>query len=97
MICTERRGYTFITGQFGASERLFRSHECPVFQAVLEASIPDRVDRCQFESAGEQQDRFQSTAVVVIDTVEFTPEEAAQEIILHLKHESFIGLSEKAA
>lgn len=47
--------------------------------------------------AGGQQDGFQSTAVVVIDTVEFTPEEAAQEIILHLKHESFIGLSEKAA
>jgi sulfate adenylyltransferase len=32
-------------------------------------------------------------AEVVIDTAEFTPEEAAQEIILHLEREGFIGLN----
>jgi sulfate adenylyltransferase len=36
-------------------------------------------------------------AEVVIDTAEFTPEEAAQEIILHLEREGFIGLNEEAA
>src|SRR5438094_1696223 len=36
-------------------------------------------------------------AEVVIDTAEFTPEEAAQEIILHLEREGFIGLNEELA
>jgi hypothetical protein len=36
-------------------------------------------------------------AEVTIDTAEFTPEEAAQEIILHLEHEDFIGLNKEAA
>jgi sulfate adenylyltransferase len=36
-------------------------------------------------------------AEVVINTAEFTPEEAAQEIILHLEREGFIGLNEAAA
>ena len=34
-------------------------------------------------------------AEVVIDTAGFTPEEAAQEIILHLEREGFIGLNEE--
>jgi hypothetical protein len=34
---------------------------------------------------------------LTIDTAEFTPEEAAQEIILHLEREAFIGLNEEAA
>jgi hypothetical protein len=34
---------------------------------------------------------------LTIDTAEFTPEEAAQEIILHLEREGFIGLNEEAA
>ncbi|PYJ78298.1 MAG: adenylyltransferase [Verrucomicrobia bacterium] len=36
-------------------------------------------------------------AEVVINTAEFTPEEAAQEIILHLEREGFIGLNEELA
>jgi sulfate adenylyltransferase len=36
-------------------------------------------------------------AEVVINTAEFTPEEAAQEIILHLESEGFIGLNEELA
>ena len=63
MICTERRGYTFITGQLGASERLFRSRECLFFKRFL--TISDRVDCSQLESAGGtrgQQDGFQPTA-----------------------------------
>src|SRR5213595_2897289 len=36
-------------------------------------------------------------AEVVINTAEFTPEEAAQEIILHLEREGFIGLSGEVA
>jgi sulfate adenylyltransferase len=36
-------------------------------------------------------------AEVVINTAGFTPEEAAQEIILHLEREGFIGLNEGAA
>jgi hypothetical protein len=32
---------------------------------------------------------------VVIDTAGLTPEEAAQEIILHLEREGFIGLNEE--
>jgi sulfate adenylyltransferase len=32
-------------------------------------------------------------AEVVINTAEFTPEEAAQEIILHLEREGFIGVN----
>jgi sulfate adenylyltransferase len=36
-------------------------------------------------------------AEVVIDTAELTPEEAAQEIILHLEREGFIGLNEELA
>jgi sulfate adenylyltransferase len=36
-------------------------------------------------------------AQVVINTAEFTPEEAAQEIILHLEREGFIGLNGEAA
>ena len=36
-------------------------------------------------------------AEVVINTAELTPEEAAQEIILHLEREGFIGLNEELA
>jgi sulfate adenylyltransferase len=36
-------------------------------------------------------------AEVVINTAELTPEEAAQEIILHLEREGFIGLNEEPA
>jgi sulfate adenylyltransferase len=36
-------------------------------------------------------------AEVVINTSEFTPEEAAQEIILHLEREGFIGVNEELA
>jgi sulfate adenylyltransferase len=36
-------------------------------------------------------------AEVVINTAELTPEEAAQEIILHLEREGFIGLNEESA
>jgi sulfate adenylyltransferase len=36
-------------------------------------------------------------AEVVINTAELTPEEAAQEIILHLEREGFIGLNEDLA
>ncbi|HXX40810.1 MAG TPA: adenylyl-sulfate kinase, partial [Chthoniobacterales bacterium] len=36
-------------------------------------------------------------AEVVINTAELTPEEAAQEIILHLEREGFIGLNEERA
>jgi len=32
---------------------------------------------------------------VVIDTIEFTPEEAAQEVNLRLERERFIGLNEE--
>jgi sulfate adenylyltransferase len=32
-------------------------------------------------------------AEVVIDTTELTPEEAAQEVILHLEREGFIGVN----
>ena len=35
-------------------------------------------------------------AEVVINTAEMTPEEAAQEIILHLEREGFIGISSSA-
>jgi len=38
-----------------------------------------------------------SDAEVVINTAELTPEEAAQEIILHLEREGFIGPNEEAA
>ena len=36
-------------------------------------------------------------AEVVINTAEFTPEEAAQEIILHLEREGFIGVNGEVA
>jgi hypothetical protein len=32
---------------------------------------------------------------VVINTAELTPEEAAQEVILHLEREGFIGVNEQ--
>jgi len=41
-----------ITGQIGASRRLFASRERTIFQAIPEASISDRLDCPQLESAG---------------------------------------------
>ena len=52
----------FATGQLRCARRLFASRECPVFQAVFETAVSDRVDHPQFQGAGRtcrQQDGFQ--------------------------------------